>query len=335
MFIDEIQIELISGRGGDGLKHFKRERGTPKGGPDGGDGGRGGHIILKASHHLHTLYDIHHKPRMKAEHGGHGQPYRKKDKDAQDIMIEVPMGTYIFDRSTGLKLCELLEHDATFIVCKGGKGGLGNNQFKTSQNRAPNKFTLGEAGQSKKVRMELKLLADCGLVGLPNAGKSSLVKALSNATPRVGDFPFTTLKPSLGIVSLAPGSSFTLADIPGIIKGAAQGKGLGNRFLRHIERSACLAFVISIEEKDPFQIFLNLISELQEFQSDMILRPKIVVINKSDLKKDSLSQIKPDPQFKKAGCEVVYTSTISKEGLENFKHKLWPLLKITKPEHGW
>jgi len=330
LFIDEITIEVKSGSGGDGIKHFKRERRNPKGGPDGGDGGRGGHIMLRTSHHLHTLFDIHSKPLLKSHQGNPGEPYRKKGKDAEDIILEVPIGTIAHDDVRGEKLCELLEHDVSFTLARGGKGGMGNNSFKTSQVRAPDKFTTGEAGETKKIRLELKLLADCGLVGFPNAGKSSLVKALSNATPKIGDFPFTTLKPSLGIVSLKPGMSFTIADIPGIIEGAAEGKGLGNQFLRHIERTACLAFVISSENEDLWGNYQSLVKELGNYKKELLVQPKIILIHKVDL-----GQPEIDARFKDENCDVILTSTISLEGLDELKRKVWYIIKEDEDSMKW
>ncbi len=330
MFLDQSVIDFKSGDGGGGMKHFRRSRNNPKGGPDGGDGGRGGHIILITSENLHTLYDMNQKRKFKAQNGDRGGPNFVKGKDGSDIILEIPVGTLIKNAETLEVIADLDKPGMRYTLLKGGQGGIGNAQFKNSRIRAPETATPGGKGQHLLVQLELKLLADCGLVGYPNAGKSSLVRALSNATPKVGDFPFTTLKPSLGIVKVSPHESFVLADIPGIIEGAAEGRGLGNQFLRHIERSGCLAFVLDPSTKPLYQQYKELVTELRNYQPSLLSRPRLIVVNKMDLGEPEIEK-----ELEREPYPLVKTSTLSQIGLSDFSRAAWELIKPKKEESAW
>jgi GTP-binding protein len=321
MFIDETKLEVHAGHGGKGMVSFRREKFVPLGGPSGGNGGRGGHVILVASHDIHTLYDIGNKRIFRADNGGKGEPSLCTGKNGEDIRLPVPVGTLVKDLESGELLSDLKSEGQEFVVAQGGRGGIGNAAFKSSTNRAPRQSTPGDEGQSRKLRLELKLVADCGLVGFPNAGKSSLIRRLSAATPKVADYPFTTLKPVLGIVEVGQGRSFVLVDIPGLIEGAAEGKGLGHQFLRHIERSACLAYVIDASENDPFGQYQVLRSEMEKFHPLLLQKPKLIVLNKMDL-----GEFDIDPRWKEEGCPILRSSAITGEGLPELKEAIRVLI---------
>jgi GTP-binding protein len=321
MFIDESKLEVHAGHGGKGMVSFRREKFVPLGGPSGGNGGRGGHVILKATNEVHTLYDIGNKRIFRAERGEAGAPSLCTGRNGKDVVITVPVGTLVKELETGDLLADLKKDGQEFIAAEGGKGGLGNAAFKSSTNRAPRKFGPGTEGQSRKLQLELKLVADCGLVGFPNAGKSSIIRKLSSATPKVADYPFTTLKPVLGLVEVAPGKSFVLVDIPGLIEGAAEGKGLGHQFLRHVERSACLAYVLDASEKDPFGQYQVLRKEMEKFHPLLLSKPRIIVLNKTDL-----GEVKLDKRFKKEGCQIVMTSAVTGAGLPDLKGEIRALI---------
>jgi GTP-binding protein len=319
MFLDEAIIEVRTGRGGDGSKSFHREKFMTKGGPDGGDGGRGGHIYFVAANNIHTLYDIHQMFTVKTLSGQPGTGGRTHGKSGSDVVLKVPLGTKLSDAHTGEFIGTLEQEGETFLVAKGGKGGLGNVHFKSSSNKAPEQFTPGEPGLRKKVKLELQLMADCGFVGFPNVGKSSLLNHLSNAKPKVADYAFTTLRPYLGVVHNGEGNSFILADIPGILEGAAEGKGLGNQFLRHIQRSLCLAFVLDISSEQQWNDYQTLLEELKSFEPALMRRKQIILFNKSDL-----GDYKIDRRFKEIKRPLIKASAISGEGLNKFK---WTVLK--------
>jgi GTP-binding protein len=321
MFIDETKLEVHAGHGGKGMVSFRREKFVPLGGPSGGNGGRGGHVILVASHDIHTLYDIGNKRIFRADNGGKGEPSLCTGKNGEDIRLPVPVGTLVKDLETGDLLSDLKAEGQEFVVAQGGRGGIGNAAFKSSTNRAPRQSTPGEPGQSRKLLLELKLVADCGLVGFPNAGKSSLIRRLSAATPKVADYPFTTIKPVLGIVEVGQGRSFVLVDIPGLIEGAAEGKGLGHQFLRHVERSACLAYVIDASEQDPFGQYQILRSEMEKFHPLLLQKPRLIVLNKTDLGDFSL-----DARFKAEGCPVLRSSAVTGAGLPELKEGIRALI---------
>ncbi len=285
-FIDEAIITVQSGNGGSGCVSFRRERFIPRGGPDGGDGGAGGDVILVASPQKRTLHHFHYKKHYKAQNGTNGQGKQKTGKTGKNLVIEVPPGTLIIDLKTGQLLKDLTQSGQTFTIFKGGRGGQGNIRFKTSTHRAPRFAQPGETGQLLTIKLELKLLADVGLIGFPNAGKSTLIRAVSSAQPKIGDYPFTTLTPNLGVVQTHTQEPFVIADIPGLIEGAHKGAGLGIRFLRHIERTRILVHlidVLSIDPANPLQRFQSINTELAQYSESLIEKPQLLVLNKMDL----------------------------------------------------
>jgi len=290
-FVDEASIQVTAGDGGDGCVSFRREKYIPRGGPDGGDGGRGGSVWLVADPGLNTLADFRHSRRFAARRGHNGQGRQMTGRSAEDIVIPVPVGTVVRDADTDELLGDLTRSDERLCVAAGGEGGLGNVHFKSSTNRAPRQSVPGTAGERRRLALELRLLADVGLLGLPNAGKSTFLRAVSAARPRVADYPFTTLHPGLGVVRIGPGSSFTVADIPGLIEGAARGAGLGTRFLRHLSRTRLLLHLVDagslLEERDPVAEVETVAGELQAYHADLAGRPRWLVINKSDLFTDN------------------------------------------------
>lgn len=285
-FVDEALITVEAGKGGAGCLSFRREKYIPKGGPDGGDGGRGGCITLVADENLNTLLDYRYQPRYRAENGHSGAGRNKTGAGGADMMLKVPIGTSVYDDETSTLIGEVISNGDLMTVAEGGRGGLGNTRFKSSTNRAPRRTTLGFPGDSFKLRLELKLLADIGLVGFPNAGKSTLINQLSAAKPKVADYPFTTLVPQLGVVSIAPHRNFVIADIPGLIAGAANGVGLGTRFLKHLTRTRILLHMVDIapiDGKDPFEVVATIEDELEQFSPTLAARERWLVLNKVDL----------------------------------------------------
>lgn len=315
MFIDFTEIELTAGKGGRGAVHFRREKFIPKGGPDGGDGGRGGHIIFKADSNLHTLQDFSYRKRYKAEDGGPGGGSRKTGKNGDDQIILVPIGTLVSNKQTGQLIADFMTQGESKIICEGGKGGKGNIRYKSSRNQAPRTAQPGLPGESGQFNIELKILADVGLVGLPNAGKSTLLSKISAAKPKIADYPFTTLEPNLGIVKYAEYHSFVMADIPGLIEGASKGKGLGHKFLKHIERNKILLYLIDSNDQTPFQTFKKLENELLEFNPDLAIKPKIICRTKSDIVIDLSDEW---IQFD----DIITISSISGDGLDNLISKI-------------
>jgi GTP-binding protein len=285
-FVDEVRINVAAGKGGDGCLSFRREKFIEYGGPDGGDGGDGGSVFLTVDPQLNTLVDFRYKRHFKARNGQPGSGRDRYGAAADDLEIRVPVGTYVYDENTDELIGELLEPGSRLLVAKGGRHGFGNAYFKSSTNRAPRKITLGTAGEARELRLELKLLADVGLVGLPNAGKSTLISRVSAARPKVADYPFTTLHPVLGVVSLGPDRSFVIADIPGIIEGAAEGAGLGLQFLRHIERTRLLLHVVDVSlvdpERDPVSDIRTVAAELKKHNRKLATRERWLVLNKMD-----------------------------------------------------
>lgn len=286
-YIDEVKIQVFAGDGGNGVASFRREKFIPKGGPDGGDGGRGGSIYALADHNLNTLIDYRFTPVFRAKRGENGRGSDCYGKGAEDIVLRMPVGTMIFDNQTGELVADLKCNQQKVLLAKGGKGGLGNLHFKSSTNRAPRQFTYGEPGEQFELRLELRVLADVGLLGLPNAGKSTLIRAVSAARPKVADYPFTTLYPNLGVVRVDAGRSFIMADIPGLIEGAAEGAGLGHRFLKHLSRTHLLLHVIDVapfdEKVDLAQSIRALEDELHKFDEELYRKPRWLVFNKVDL----------------------------------------------------
>ncbi len=320
-FTDYIKIHVKSGKGGKGSAHMRREKYIPKGGPDGGDGGRGGHIIIKGNKDFWTLYHLKFKQHFKAEKGGDGSGQRSTGKDGADIYIQVPLGTVIKDTHTNEILGEITEDGQEFIVAKGGKGGKGNWHFKTATNQTPRYAQPGLPGQERDLTLELKLLADVGLVGFPNAGKSTLLSKLTAAKPKIADYPFTTLKPNLGIVSYRDGRSFVMADIPGIIEGAAEGKGLGHYFLRHIERNSNLLFLIPADADDIKKEYEILLNELKKYNPELLDKKRVLAISKSDLLDEELEQ-EIEKELPK-DIPHIFISSYTGKNLDKLKDLLW------------
>lgn len=322
-FVDYVKINCRSGRGGSGSTHLHRDRNTAKGGPDGGDGGRGGHIIVKGNSQLWTLLHLKYQKHVKATKGGDGAGANKTGKDGDDVILEVPLGTVAKDPETGEVHFEITEHGEEQILLPGGRGGLGNTHFKSSTNQTPRYAQPGEPGQEGWKILELKLLADVGLVGFPNAGKSTLLSVVSAAKPEIADYPFTTLVPNLGMVSYRDHRSFVMADIPGIIEGAHEGKGLGHRFLRHIERNAVLLFLIPSDSKDIGEEYQILVNELQQYNPELLDKQRVLAISKSDLLDEELTEeIRPTlPDL-----PYVFISSVAQKGLDELKDKLWEAL---------
>ncbi len=289
MFIDHARIKVKAGQGGSGCCSFRREKYVPKGGPDGGDGGNGGSITLIADRNISTLIDFKYKPQFMAKRGQHGMGSRKNGKTAKDLEIKVPLGTMVKDAETGELLADLVGEGDTFIAARGGRGGRGNTWFATATNQSPRDWEVGEEGEERLLELELKLIADVGLVGFPNSGKSTLLARISKAKPKIADYPFTTLEPNLGIVHYREYQSFVVADIPGLIEGSHKGKGLGLQFLRHIERTRVLAFLIESIDETPDLSFKTLHHELASFSKKLTEKPFIILISKTDLNKPDLS----------------------------------------------
>jgi GTP-binding protein len=281
-FVDLARISVKSGDGGSGIISFRREKYVPKGGPDGGNGGRGGDVIVRANHHLSTLLDFQYRRHYRAGNGAHGMGARKSGKGGDDIVLEVPPGTIVREVSTGEVMSDLMHDGDTVVVARGGRGGRGNSEFATSTNQAPRVYEPGEDGTEREIELELKLLADVGLVGLPNAGKSTLISVISAAKPKIADYPFTTLVPNLGIVRVDAGKSFVVADIPGLIEGAHLGKGLGLQFLRHIERTKVLVILLDATGPDLAGDYATLVKELAHFNKNLARKPTLIAVTKID-----------------------------------------------------
>jgi GTP-binding protein len=320
-FVDYVKIVCRSGKGGAGSSHFHREKFNPKGGPDGGDGGRGGHIILRGNKNLWTLIHLKYARHIFAGDGGDGSRSRSFGKDGKDQIIEVPLGTVAYDGETGKFICDIKEDGQEVVLLKGGRGGLGNWHFRTATNQAPRYSQPGEPRIEKTVVLQLKILADVGLVGFPNAGKSTLLSVVSAAKPEIADYPFTTLVPNLGIVRYRDNQSFVMADIPGIIEGAAEGKGLGLRFLRHIERNSILLFMVPAESKDIQKEYEILLNELKKYNPELMDKQRVLAVSKSDLLDDELmSEIKKELSV---DIPVVFISSVSGMGIDELKDVLW------------
>lgn len=320
-FIDYVKILCRSGKGGAGSHHYHRAKYIPKGGPDGGDGGRGGHIILRGNSHMWTLLPLRYQRHVFATNGQSGGVNRSHGSDGEDRVIEVPVGTAVFDADSGEFLCEVTEDGQEINLLRGGKGGLGNCHFATSTNRAPRYAQPGQPAIEKAVVLELKLLGDVGLVGFPNAGKSTLLSALSAAKPKIADYPFTTMEPSLGIVDYRGGNSFVMADIPGIIEGASEGKGLGLRFLRHIERNAVLLFMVPADSDDIAHDYEVLLHELHEFNPDLADKCRVLAVTKADMLDDELRDEIAATLPK--DIPTVFISAVTGQGLTELKDLLW------------
>ena len=320
-FIDYVKFCSRSGAGGAGAMHFRREKHVPKGGPDGGDGGRGGHIILRGTTQVWTLLHLKYKKHVIADPGKGGDGGRRTGADGKDVILEVPLGTVAKDAETGEKRFEITADGQEVILTKGGRGGLGNDHFKSSTNQAPHYAQPGEEGIEEWIILELKLLADVGLVGFPNAGKSTLLSSISAARPEIGDYPFTTLVPNLGVVSYRDDKSFVMADIPGIIEGAAEGKGLGIRFLRHIERNSILLFLIPADAKDIGEQYRILLGELRKYNPELLDKKRLLAISKVDMLDEQL--MKEMEREIPNDLPYVFISSVSQFNLEKLKDLIW------------
>lgn len=319
-FVDYVKIYCRSGKGGRGSAHFRREKYIPKGGPDGGDGGRGGNIYLRGNRNYWTLLHLKYERHILATSGGSGGAKRSSGKDGEDRVIEVPCGTVVYDADTGEFICDVTRDGQQVLLLKGGRGGLGNTHFKTSTNQAPRYAQPGEPAQERMVILQLKLLADVGLVGFPNAGKSTLLAAVSAAKPKIANYPFTTLEPNLGIVSYRNNRSFVMADIPGIIEGASEGKGLGLRFLRHIERNSLLLFMIPADSPDIKKEYEILHNELVQYNPELLDKRRVLAVTKSDLLDDELMEAL---EAELPDIPHIFISSVTGQGITGLKDLLW------------
>lgn len=326
-FVDYVKVGLASGKGGKGSVHLHREKFITKGGPDGGDGGRGGHIIIRGNENLWTLVNFKFKKHFKAGHGEHGSKSRSTGADGEDVYLDVPLGTVVKDFETQKVLFEITEHGEEKIILEGGMGGRGNWHFRTATNQTPRYGQPGVDGQEGEFLLELKILADVGLVGFPNAGKSTLLSVITSAKPKIADYEFTTLKPNLGIVEYRDFKSFVMADIPGIIEGAAEGKGLGHYFLRHIERNATLLFLIPADSKDISKEYEILLDELRRYNPELLDKERLICISKSDMLDDELMeemQMELNKEFN--DTPFMFISSVAQMGIVELKDKLWAML---------
>ncbi len=318
-FVDEVKIFVEGGRGGDGCCSFRREKFVPRGGPDGGDGGNGGSVVLVANPSLGTLLDLQFHQHNTADRGKHGKGKQMTGARGKDKSIAVPCGTLVYDAETGEMFGELLERGDRLVVARGGRGGRGNLRFVSPTNRVPHRSDPGEKGQKFRLRLELKLMADVGLVGFPNVGKSTLISVISAAKPKIADYPFTTIVPNLGVVKPKSGRSFVIADIPGLIEGASDGAGLGHRFLRHVERCAVLLHLLEFNPErgeDPLADFETLRGEIERYQPEMLKKPQVAVLNKADLNPDPEEVERLRGAFEKRGMEFFHISAAARQGLE-------------------
>ena len=326
-FVDNVKIHVSSGKGGAGSTHLRREKFVAKGGPDGGDGGRGGHVIIRGNKSLWTLLNFKFKRHFDAGHGGHGGKQRSTGADGNDVVLEVPLGTVVRDSDSGEILFEITEDGQKEISARGGLGGRGNWHFKSSTNQTPRYAQPGIPGEEKNITLELKLLADVGLVGFPNAGKSTLLSVLTSAKPKIANYEFTTLKPNLGIVKYRDFRSFVIADIPGIIEGAAEGKGLGHYFLRHIERNSVLLFMVPADSKDVSKEYHILLNELRKYNPELMDKDRMLAISKSDmLDEELMAEMETVLQEELPGVTPVFISSVSGLGMARLKDRLWELL---------
>ena len=324
MFVDKVTINVYGGPGGAGAEAFLRDANTRMGGPSGGNGGHGGSVILRADAQLTTLLDYRYQEHHKAERGWHGEGQNKTGASGEDLVLRVPPGTVVTDANTEERLGELLADGDELVVARGGRGGRGNAAFATPTHRAPREWESGKEGEERRITLELKLIADVGLVGFPNAGKSTLLSAVSAARPKVADYPFTTLRPNLGVVGLSDGRSFVLADIPGIIEGASEGKGLGLQFLRHIERTRTLAFLVPVDSEDPAADYATLRREVESYSEELAGKPHCVVVTKADLLGGPEEAPRPDAP---EAWRVFVISAVSGEGVQEWKEETWRRLR--------
>jgi GTP-binding protein len=330
MFVDLVKINVVSGKGGDGSSSFRREKFIPKGGPDGGDGGRGGHVYMEVDRNLTTLVDFHNNRIFKAENGGKGFGSRMHGKNGGDITIRVAAGTIVKDAATGAVIKDLLTHGEKFLLLSGGRGGRGNWHFRTSTRQAPHFYEKGEPGDEKEVTLELKILADVGIIGMANAGKSTLLSKISNAHPKIADYPFTTLTPVLGLVKYSDTYSFVVADIPGLIEGASEGRGLGFDFLRHIERTKLYIHVVDATQGDAYDNYVMINNELKAYNKKLLKRPQVVVVNKSELLSETEKK-QITVKFRKKKIDIDFISAREGEGLKKLLNRVYNDLKDLPP----
>lgn len=332
-FVDYVKIHVNSGNGGAGSKHLRREKYITKGGPDGGDGGRGGHIILRGDKNMWTLFHLKFKRHFRAGHGGHGGKQTSTGANGEDIYIDVPLGTIVRDTESQKILKEITENGQEFILAEGGMGGRGNTHFKSPTNQTPRYAQPGMKGEEKNITLEMKILADVGLVGFPNAGKSTLLSVITAAKPKIADYEFTTLKPNLGIVQYRDYQTFVIADIPGIIEGAAEGKGLGHRFLRHIERNSTLLFLIPADAENIKKQYEVLLDELRRYNPELLDKDRLVAISKCDVLDTELqSELKQELDQEFAEIPYLFISSVAQQGLQGLKDKLWEMLNTSFEE---
>jgi len=324
LFFDYAKIYIKAGNGGSGCVAFRREKFVPKGGPAGGDGGRGGNIVVRANEHMHTLMDFRYNKKYIAQNGNNGEGSNKTGRNGKDTIINLPVGTVIRDVDTHSILVDLTEHNQKVILAKGGRGGRGNARFVSSTNQAPREFEPGVEGEALNIELELKLIADVGLVGLPNAGKSTLLSCITAAKPKIADYPFTTLQPNLGIVKIDDFRNFVVADIPGLIKGAHLGKGLGHQFLRHIERTRVLAILLDASSENIKADYETLMNELQSHKDELAKKKRLVIFTKSDLIQDDTEL--PDPsEFQ--GDDSILISSVQNHNIKMLLEKIWVMIK--------
>ncbi|MFP4346199.1 MAG: GTPase ObgE [Anaerolineales bacterium] len=329
MFYDQAEIYVRAGRGGDGIVTFRREKYIPFGGPSGGDGGRGGDVVLEVNPHLNTLYHFARQREFVAEDGERGGAKDQHGAAGADLIVPVPPGTLVTDQETGAVIADLTEEEQRVVIAKGGRGGRGNARFATATNQAPRVAEKGDPGEERSLKLELKLLADVGLVGMPNAGKSTLLSVTTAARPKIAPYPFTTLQPNLGVVALSPSDTFVLADLPGLIEGASQGKGLGHEFLRHIERTRVVLHVLDGTEPDPLGNFEIINAELEEFGHGLMDKPQIVAINKLDMPEARARYPELQELLETRGYEVHGISAIAKEGMRELMGRAYQILEET------
>ncbi len=332
MFIDRAKIEVSAGRGGDGCVSFRREKFVPRGGPDGGDGGDGGSVTIEADPHMRTLLDFRFKSLFKAEKGDHGQGNNKSGRGGADVVIKVPAGTVVKDARSQEMLADLVEPGERLLVAEGGRGGRGNAQFATPTNQAPRRHEQGREGESRTIELELKLIADVGIVGVPNVGKSTLLSKISRARPKIDSYPFTTLSPNLGLVRAGEGSDFVAADIPGLIEGSHAGKGLGHEFLRHVERTRILLFLLDASDENPGGDYRLLLKEVEAYGKGLVAKPRVLCFNKVDLLDDEgLDRLPAELD----GVEVLKVSAATGEGLKELTASLWQVLQAEAGGPDW
>ncbi|MCI0706258.1 MAG: GTPase ObgE [Ignavibacteriae bacterium] len=329
-FIDEAKISVSAGNGGNGAVSFRHEKYIPKGGPDGGNGGHGGNVIVRADRQLNTLLDFRYKRKYKAEHGEKGRGKNQDGKWGEDTVLKVPCGTLVKDAASEEVVADLIKHGDQVIVARGGKGGKGNTHFATSTNQAPRTAEEGTKGEERELIFELKLLADVGLVGFPNAGKSTLISVISAAKPKIADYPFTTLAPNLGIVRYAEGKSFTVADIPGLIEGAHRGKGLGIQFLRHIERTKILLFLVEATSEDPTADYAVLLHELKDYNPTLAKKPRLIALTKTDLLEDKDAKKLKKLKFER-GVSTIPISAVTSNNIDELLKAVWKKLQYSSP----